>query len=85
VARSLKMGMMTETLGAALEDVQRSFQCGFAVHQKRKNSSTGDCDELVTILSLALSSQSPIPMSLARSPLIRAAQTNQNKPNHDQT
>jgi hypothetical protein len=57
VARSLKAGMMIETLGVLGEDALIGFQCRFAVLRRRRKTVPRECDELVTILSLELSSQ----------------------------
>ena len=53
VARSLNTGMMTETLGQVGEDALIGSQCRFAALQKRRKTVPDECDELVTILSLA--------------------------------
>ena len=45
---------MTETLGVVVKGVLTSSQSKFAVHQKKRKTVPGECDELVTILSLAL-------------------------------
>jgi hypothetical protein len=50
--------MMTETFGVAGKDALIGSQCRFAVHQKRRKTAPEECDELVTILSLALWAQS---------------------------
>lgn len=45
---------MTETLGVAGKDALIGSQCRFAALQKRRKTVPDECDELVTILSLAL-------------------------------
>jgi hypothetical protein len=46
--------MMTETLGFVFKDALIGSQCRFAALQKRRKTVPDECDELVTILSLAL-------------------------------
>ena len=46
--------MMTVTLGVVVKNAFIGSQSKFAVHQKRRKSVSEQCDEIVTILSLAL-------------------------------
>jgi hypothetical protein len=52
--------MMTETLELADKDALIGSQCRFAVLQRRRKTVPDECDELVTILSLASWQQSSI-------------------------
>ena len=51
---------MTETLEVEVKEALIGSQCRFAGHQKRRKSVPDECDELVTIYSLALAGRSPI-------------------------
>jgi hypothetical protein len=75
--------MMTETLGVVVKNVQSVSQRGFAAHQKRRKTVPDDCDELVTILSLALWGQLPIHMGSARDFLFQAEQIKNQQPFHE--
>jgi hypothetical protein len=59
---------MTETLGFVFKDALIGSQCRFAALQKRRKTVPDECDELVTILSLALFVELPIKTTSACSP-----------------
>jgi hypothetical protein len=73
-AHSMKTGMMTETLGVVVKNAQSVSQRGFAAHQKRRKTVPDECDELVTILSLALFGRLPINTKSVRDFLFQVAQ-----------
>lgn len=83
VACSLKAVMMPETFGVAGKDALIGSQSKFAALQKRRKTVPDECDELVTILSLALWGQLPIHMGSARDFLFQAEQIKNQQPFHE--